>query len=251
MPNEFLQSPKLAVPAYFGPWQREDWAALRTDRPSIVVINPDNGPGRRRPGYRPLVRDLQKRGVEVFGYITTGWLQRPWSDWAQDVARYAIDYGVDGVLFDEVEVDSANLSALRKLDAIGRSAVARVAFNPGRAIPDRWRQQFPKALWITFEGTARQYLDRVPDEVSRPADWHLVHSVPKSLQVRVAAKVASAEVGYAYLTADRMPNPWDVYDTQWHAERRRRSSAGQLGSTQSRIPERTSGFASETVIPTP
>jgi Spherulation-specific family 4 len=197
------------VPAYFGPWQQADWIALKSDAPAVVVINPNSGPGQvRHPGYRTLVRSLRNRGCDVYGYVTTAWLQRATADCRADVERYASDYGVSGVLFDEVGVDGADLRKLRELAALS----TKVAFNPGRAIPDRWRSQLPEALWITFEGTGRQYLNRVPDLVGRPRDWHLVHSVAPSQRSRVWARLNASGVGYGYTTADKMPNPWDVYD---------------------------------------
>jgi Spherulation-specific family 4 len=204
---------KLAVPAYFGPWQHHDWSALIAAQPSMAVINPDTGPGsRRHAGYRPLVAQLANRGCAVLGYVTTSWLTRSPDAIAADVATYRARYSTSGVLLDEIAQETQSLSALRRIVArIPDDTV--VVLNPGRRVPDRWRVALPVAAWITFEGSARQYLDR-PIESAGDNDWHLVHSVSVADTRPVAARLARNGPAFSYVTRDRLPNPWDCFDSR-------------------------------------
>jgi hypothetical protein len=201
----------LVVPAYFGPWERHHWAMLREARPSVVVINPASGPGSEPQGdYRPLIEQLQRNGTTVIGYVTTSWLTRSTPECVADAHMYLDTYGTTGVLYDEVPID---ISALEQLtDLVGQSPNT-VVLNPGRQIPSRFRSTLPNAMWVTFEGTARQYLERhAGNQPANSTDWHLVHSIAPSFRARVLRTLESNNPGHAYLTADRMPNPWDVFD---------------------------------------
>ncbi len=201
----------LAVPAYFGPWEQTHWAELLACRPELVVINPDTGPGATvHSGYQSLVRQMRRSGTIVLGYVPTWWGQRPIASCRRDGDRYVSMYGTSGVFFDEVTVELAALSNLRTLG----TGYGHVGFNPGRVIPQEFRWALPAAVWVTFEGTARRYLERSTerDGISHPTDCHLVHSVPRSLRLRVERALQRFQPGFSYVTADRMPNPWDVFD---------------------------------------
>jgi Spherulation-specific family 4 len=208
---------KLAVPAYFGPWERHHWASLLNARPAVVVINPASGPGPEpQGGYGPLVEQLRRNGTTVLGYVTTSWLARSVAECAAEVRTYLDAYGTTGVLYDEVPPD---LAALEQLYQLAQPAVAGsasvVVFNPGRQIPQEFRDALPTVSWVTFEGTGRQYLERhggTHPPVASPTDWHLVHSVPPSSWARVLRTLHRNAPTHAYVTADRMPNPWDVFD---------------------------------------
>jgi hypothetical protein len=206
---------KLAVPAYFGPWEHAHWEALVHANPATVVINPDSGPGTEpHLGYRSLISRLQARGVSVLGYITTSWSNRSLAECADDVASYFDVYKTTGVLFDEIPPDLTTLPLVR--DLAGLCGPRTVVFNPGRQISNEFRNEVPSAQWVTFEGTARQYLERHGKTSGAPpahcGDWHLVHSVPRSLVSRVRRTLAHNRPGFSYATTDRMPNPWDVFD---------------------------------------
>jgi Spherulation-specific family 4 len=201
----------LVVPAYFGPWERHHWAMLVQARPSVVVINPASGPGHEpQSDYRPLVEQLQRNGTTVLGYVTTSWLTRSTPECAADAHTYVDTYGTSGVLYDEVP---SEVSALEHLTRLVAESPNTVVFNPGRQIPSRFRSALPNATWVTFEGTARQYLERHSgNQKAHAADWHLVHSVAASVRPQVLRTLQRNNPGHAYVTADRMPNPWDVFD---------------------------------------
>jgi hypothetical protein len=200
----------LGIPAYFGPWDLASWTALLRDRPVVAVINPDTGPGiRRHPGYVPLVRAMRRAGVRVLGYVPTGWLCR--ADTYLLSERHLRWYGVDGIFWDEIPVGPATIRELRSFTAwSSEHGLVAEAFNPGRRIPPSWRRVAPRAWWITFEGSGQDYLER--DVVlGERGDWHLIHTVSGRNRRRVDKLVAERAPTLAYVTQDRLPNPWDCY----------------------------------------
>jgi hypothetical protein len=198
------------VPAYFGPWAASEWESLVRMRPAIVVINPAHGPGvSAHGGYRENVDRCRAFGAEVLGYVATGWLRRSIDDVADDVANYASWYGTSGTFFDEIPNSSApgRVGELRKLDEL--TWTQRTVFNCGQPIPQRWYRLFPRVLWGTFEGGPAQL--RETAFVGPPhRQVHLVHSVPETAAARVSAELSRRGVGFSCVTADEMPNPWDV-----------------------------------------
>ncbi len=207
----------LGVPAYFGPWERDRWGGLLADVPSVVVLNPDNGPGRiPSPDYRALCELLRKRGTRTLMYVHTGYLSRDVADIAVDAERALSWFGVDGVFFDEVPVDNTR-PTLSKLDRLADLSSAACTFNSGRVVPERWYSRFATATFVTFEGTPQQFDGRFPvgarPTVAGPPDrqWWLLHSAPLRTHRSYWNLFHELGLGHAYVTNDRLPNPWDAY----------------------------------------
>ena len=211
--------PRSLVPAYFGPWQEDDWDRLSADRPEIVVVNPANGPGTTRsPPYRRLIDALRRRGSNVLMYVHTDYFRRDTVAVAADVRRAFDWFGVDGVFFDEVPVDD-NREVRRLLRFLAGLSPDICVFNAGRAVPKAWFSLHPNAAFVTFEGSAHQFVERFGSDphlvVVGPGArqvW-LVHSLPARSHRRYLTVLADAGIGFGYLTSDRLPNPWDVYSS--------------------------------------
>jgi Spherulation-specific family 4 len=214
------QTPGVLVPAYFGPWEVGHWSRLLADRPAIVVINPANGPGSGPSAqYLSLVRRLQESGSTVLMYVRTGYFRRPEPEIALDAANARAWFGVDGMFFDEVPVDDT-ASVAARLDTLAELSPAYCVFNTGRTVFGDWFDRWPHALFVTFEGSAKQLTERFgnrPDrQVWGPAArqlW-LVHSVPAGSRNRYRRLLGDAGLGFGYVTDDVLPNPWDVYVSQ-------------------------------------
>jgi Spherulation-specific family 4 len=202
--------PALVVPAYFGPWAIAAWEALIELAPSVVIVNPANGPGETgHEGYRELVGRLADRGSEVLGYVSTSWMTRDHADIATDVARYREFYGVEGAFFDEIPNAPAEgrTAALRRLGAI--LGPSRTVCNCGQPIPPRWFDALPGVRWGTFEGGPGALK---ASRFTGPPDRqiHLVHSVTDADADAVHATLAERGVAFGCVTSDEFPNPWDV-----------------------------------------
>ena len=198
------------VPAYFGPWEVEQWATLERLAPAAVIVNPANGPGQAElAGYRALAHRLCAQGTEVFGYVATAWLARNPADIADDVSHYADWYGVNCVFFDEIPNQphpgrGAVLNQLRSLRGGDRTV-----FNCGQPVPVRWYRTVPDVRFGTFEGLA-EGLHRSAFAGPPHRQVHLVHSVLPDQRNAVLAVLGQRKVAFACVTDDALPNPWDV-----------------------------------------
>jgi Spherulation-specific family 4 len=204
----------IGVPAYFGPWELNAWGHLSGDRPAVVVLNPDNGPGRTpSPDYLALIESLRNRGIRTLVYVHTDYLRRDFDAIALDVKNALSWYRTDGIFFDEVPVEDTG--AVRSTLAALESLSTRCAFNSGRVVPDSWYRRFPDATFVTFEGDPRQLAERTGPTrgIEGPPErqWWLLHSAPVSTHSNVWELFRTLGIGLAYVTDDRLPNPWDVY----------------------------------------
>ena len=201
---------QLAVPAYFGPWERAEWDVLIDRRPGVVVINPANGPGRAcERAYGDVIGRCRTIGAEVLGYLSTRWLDRPVDETAEEAARYRDWYGVSGLFFDEVPnvPTKGRVKVLSRLNDL--TPPGQTVFNCGQPIPDRWYRLLPDVRWGTFEGSPAQL---AATSFRGPArrQMHFVHSVTNATVGAVRAELHLRDVGFACVTTDQMPNPWDV-----------------------------------------
>lgn len=202
--------PRALVPAYFGPWEVAEWAALQRLRPAGVVLNPDSGAGdAEHAGYRPIAQWFASQGTEVFGYIATNWLGRTINDLSAEAKRYSEWYGVTGLFFDEIPNGSqrGRTAFLRSLASLWGGA--HTVFNCGQPVPARWYSAVPDVRFGTFEGSAED-LARSAFVGPPHRQLHLVHSVTAAELSTVAATLAQRMVAFACVTADVIPNPWDV-----------------------------------------
>ena len=148
------------------------------------------------------------------------WEREHWRGLLADVAvdaEHALSwFGVDGVFFDEVPVDNAR-ATLSKLDRLADLGSAVCTLNSGRVVPERWYSRFATATFVTFEGTPQQFESRFRvgsrPTVAGPPDrqWWLMHSAPLRTHRSYWNLFHELGLGYAYVTNDRLPNPWDAY----------------------------------------
>ena len=218
--DEAPARPAVGVPAYFGPWERDHWNRLIADAPSVVVLNPANGPGRAPSAeYRALRDTLRRAGTRVLVYVHTEYLTRDLSDVGTDVERSYAWFDADGVFFDEVPVENTR-SVRSKLDRLYELSPKTCGFNTGRVTAPSWFRRYPAAQFVTFEGTPDQLDQRGEDPLSRlidgPAErqWWLLHSAPLRTHRARWEQFRDLGLGLAYITNDRLPNPWDVYTTR-------------------------------------
>ena len=201
---------RLAVPAYFGPWETREWDVLLARRPAVVIVNPANGPGTKpHVGYCEIIDRCSSVGAEVFGYLSTRWLRRSSAEIAEGVARYRDWYGVERVFFDEIP----NGSRVGRIDVLSGLAAMTptggTVFNCGQPVPERWYRLLPNVRWGTFEGGPEQLAGS--SFVGPPErQMHFVHSVTEASVAEVQTELDRRRVHYACVTDDLLPNPWDV-----------------------------------------
>ncbi len=177
-----------------------------------VVLNAADGPGDRPdPAFRAAAERLREAGVRLLGYVDTGYGRRRTSAVVSDIRRHRRWYAVDGVFFDQVPADAAQLPRFRRLVLSARVLGARVTvLNPGTH-PDPGYASFADLL-VTFEGTWEDYRRaRVPDwTADHPPErfCHLVHAVPEGRAGQVARTAEARGAGVHCAVPGTGANPW-------------------------------------------
>ncbi|MBK7948166.1 MAG: spherulation-specific family 4 protein [Deltaproteobacteria bacterium] len=204
-----------------------------------VVFNPASGPGVAvdpnyvdANGLGPLP-DLRAAGAVVYGYVTTGYGARAAADVLADIDAYLVGHyagRVDGIFFDEVSSDLAQVGANRTYVARvqAQEPGARTIGNPGiTAIQNpsgqtTWTAADYAAVFdvlVTFEQTGAEYRSSYSPPVylaARPASGfaHLIHS-DGPFDPTLLALAASRKAGLVFVSDDVMPNPYDLLPSYW------------------------------------
>lgn len=215
---------RVGVPAYFYPWPNDRfWAAL-VDAPdgTIVILDPDNGPGLSPdPLYEAAVGALRTGRATLYGYVDSNYGARSLTSMVDDAARHRSWYGVDGIFVDQVEATAARRPHYAELCAELRSWGLAIALNPGQPVIDRSYADLADQL-VVFEGTLASYRAcRFPEWMSSArADqlWHLVYEVADAEDFRAVTRLAAQRnAGVLHATDGTMPNPWDRLPPYWMA----------------------------------
>ena len=213
----WAQTQRMAIPSYFGPgslWTKLGAAAPRV---GLAIINPKSGPGDAvRADYVAQVRATQARGVTVLGYIHTSYGKRPLSEIQSEIERFRRWYGVNGIFYDEVSNDDANLSYYQQCKAAARARQPKavIVINPGTPVTEGYMGVAD--IVLTFESDYGAYLNRAADPAwvaKYPARrfYHLVYAVPTAATMRTAVRLSKQRnAGWVYLTPDNLPNPWNT-----------------------------------------
>src|SRR5581483_127269 len=149
----------LAIPSYFPPGAL--WRRMEKGFPlvRVAVINPDNGPGRTVDiDYLAQVRQSQKAGLLVVGYVSMQYGSRDAAVVASEIDKYHAWYGVDGIFFDEVSSNASYQAyyAAFNMAVKKRDPAALTILNPG-TVPDECYMSISDIM-VTFEGPLGTYL---------------------------------------------------------------------------------------------
>jgi len=208
---------RLAVPWYLHPAEDpEQWEELirqsQLGRVAFAVVNVASGPGPADDPYYPeALQRLRAGGVSLHGYVDTDYSARPPQDVMDDVAVWADRYQVDGIMFDRVSADEANLEYYRPIAEFSRQAGVRVLVaNPG-VIPDpAYLDMFDVICVYEDVDAVHRRLTTMPRPLDVPPErlWHLVHGVPPEGFDDVLSRVAAQGAGLTFVTERTGANPW-------------------------------------------
>jgi hypothetical protein len=211
-----MPAPRLAVPAYFHPHARPadwGWLARSAARVRMVILNVASGPGPRPdPAFIVAARRLRRAGVDVAGYVDTGYGRRAPGQALADLELYLQWYQVTGVCFDQAAGTADQLGYYAALARGARTAGVRlVVFNHGVHPVEAYAEHAD--LLGTFEGPWRAYAGlEVPGWTRRwPAGMfqHVVYSVPPRDFDRALALAIARHAGCVYITDRGGANPYD------------------------------------------
>ncbi|WP_194892991.1 spherulation-specific family 4 protein [Catenulispora pinisilvae] len=236
----------IAVPAYFNPNGSPGstfWTQLDQSTPAvgIAVANPDSGPGSAfDQGYANAVQAATNSGVQVIGYVDTGYFgttgrttrdgqttTAAWTAQAQaDVDNWYSwygGYGLAGIFFDDgladCGTDNAHVSLYEAINTFTKQnhSGALTVDNPGVAADQCYADAAD--VLVMFEGTYADYTTwTAPAWELSSTDpdkfWHLIYNTPTQANMENAVSLSKQRnAGYLYVTDDNLPNPWDTLPT--------------------------------------
>jgi Spherulation-specific family 4 len=220
----------FGIPAYGYPGSGGVWESLlRLDAGTLVIMDPADGPGRIiDPRYSAVVSDATRRGLRVYGYVTTDYGRRAAAAMAEEVERYREWYRPAGIFLDQTPGMIASNGAISEVVDRIRACKLSLAINPGQPEIDPEDAAMADQV-INFEGPYAAYRQaRFPTWVRDfPADrfWHLIYEVRDVRTMRrVAGMAGLAHAGVVYITDASMPNPWNRIPSYWQEEQKMLSS---------------------------
>jgi len=203
------------VPLYTDPGD-PSWTAIVAAKqahptvPVIAVINPNNGPGgSRSAGYTSGIAKLQQVGIQVIGYVATGYTSRGIPTVEADINQWKAFYPtVQGIFFDEQSNTPGDETFYKTVSQYAKAqGLSFTVGNPGTDTGPSFVGAVDVGLIYESFGLPAS---------SRMAGWH--SGFPKSnfgiipygaALDHAYVKAAKAMVGYIYVTNDDLPNPWD------------------------------------------
>ena len=215
----------LIVPAYWG-GDGAEWAQLTAaadDVPIIAIANEANGPGTEfNPDLNASINTLRAAGGDVIGYVYTQYGTRNAAVVKQDIDRWAADYDLDGIFFDEMSNDTADLPYYTDLYDYTKQVNTgwRVVGNPGFNTGQVYLAA-ADTLVVIETGTDYETYEASLWNANHGADRfaHLVHSRADGADMRSVIDAAFADnAGWVYVTDDVMSNPWDTLPAFWDDE---------------------------------
>jgi hypothetical protein len=208
-----VTSARAALPWYVHP--AEDPAAWEelatvTPRPSFVVVNVHDGPGKPDDPWYPAAL-AKLRGIRLVGYVDVAYGQRDPAAVDDDVRAWMELYRLGGVMLDQLPSGADSTQRVAEyVTGVRRAGAGYVVGNPG-TVPHLGHLAMLDVTCV-FEGTAAQYEEFRPpaglSRLPRARVWHLVHTCPADQIDEVTARTAQLGAGHAFVTDREMPHPW-------------------------------------------
>jgi len=223
----FGQSQRMAIPSYYYPGQLWQKAASGAPTVGMEVINPNSGPGTSAdPAYQTQVKVAQASGLAVLCYVNSGYGKRDPNQVAQDLWHAFSWYGVNGIFFDQVPTDAADVNTYVQWRVYIKSLNSKaIVVLDASGQPDEGYMQAGNII-CNFAGDYNSYqtgYTPIPWASSYPANrfWHIIFNVPTDTQMRdVVAESKQRHAGWVYVTPVGLPNPFGALpaDTYWLEE---------------------------------
>ncbi len=179
--------------------------------PIVAIVNPNSGPGAAMdPNYVSGILSLQSAGVEVIGYVPTGYGSRSPAEVESMVNQYKSWYPVTGIFFDEMSNVAGSESYYSALNAYAKSlGFTYTVGNPGAdTIPS----------YVGTMDTIVIYENQGLPNLSSLEGWHSDYAKGNFAMMAYGVQsvnqsypsTTSPHVGYIYITNAELPNPYDA-----------------------------------------
>lgn len=208
-----MRAARPALPWYVHPAEDPNaWnlLATRVPRPSFVVANVHDGPGKPDDPWYPQAL-ARLRGLRLLGYVDLAYGERRPADVLDDVRAWLTQYRTGGVMFDRFPADRAATGrCVEYVSGARRVGAGFVVGNPG-VVPELGYLALLDVTCV-FEGASADYARFRPPaalaRVPRARVWHLVHTCPPDALADITARTAQLGAGHAFVTDRVMPHPW-------------------------------------------
>ena len=177
----------------------------------VAIVNPSDGPGSSLSGaYTTGIAKLVAAGIQVIGYVATGYATNPIASMEATIDRWKSFYPqLEGIFFDEQSNQAKDVAYYQTLSQYAKAhGLSYTVGNPGTDTAEAFVGALDTMLIYETDG--------VPS-VSQMAGWHTKYPrsnfgiIPYKVPAMNASFVSTARgyVGYIYLQSDDLPNPWD------------------------------------------
>lgn len=213
----------IIVPSFIVPGS--DWDGIAGAYPvvGIALLNVDSGPGTElETSFQAQVDAEQSAGVQMYGYVSSGYGAVPLSDAEAQINDYAQWYGIRDIFVDEASTNCSEVSIYyQPLYEYIHANGGQEILNPGTATSECYMAATD--ILDSFEGTPSQYATYVPPAwtANYPASsfFNEVYSVPTQVSMRrMVAEAVELRAGWVYVTKLGPPNPYDELPSYWSAE---------------------------------
>ncbi len=213
------------VPAYA--WSSAFWTQAIDSHPAPSVIILDiTGVGAGTapvPHFQALVAKAHAAGINILGYSSTEYGQRPAAEVEADVRNYKAWYHVNGMFLDLTASTTGELGYYQSLASFIHSSIPQsvIWLNPGD-FPAQGYMSVGDVVMV-FEGSYAGYRQlQVPGWVSHYDPSRFVNVVYATSGSDLASAVSLAGTrgaGYLYVTdLPGSPNPYNALPSYWSQE---------------------------------
>lgn len=217
------QATGLIMPIY-GNTSSQFNAAIAAARKvqTVVILNPDDGPGSRKDTFiAGYVSKLKSAGAIVIGYISTQYGGVSTSRVQSQMNAYISYYGIQGYFLDEMSDSSSKLGYYKTLKAYAAGKGKYVVGNPGTTVPSSYAATAD--LLITYEDPYSAGWTR-----SKPPSWAagkpskigaIVYSTNSSLMNGVIDRAIALGYGWVFVTDRGGADPFGIAPSYLSSER--------------------------------
>ena len=212
-PTSGVATSGVIIPLYSYPGS--SWNAIIQQKvaypsvPITVIVNPSSGPGASKdPNYVTWINNLKSAGVNVLGYVYTGYGARSASSVEADITTYKAWYGVNGIFLDEMSNVVGHESYYSALTSYAHSlGFSTVVGNPGATVPSSYVGAVDVIVIYENSGIpSASALGSSTMGLSKSGFATMSYGVSSLTSSSVSAVAAYA--GYVFITDESMPNPY-------------------------------------------
>ncbi len=223
---------QLLIPAYFYPngLGLRSWEGLidAASKVKIVVIaNPSSGPGdQRNTEYFLILNAASEKGIQVIGYVSTGYAKYSLSNVKQQIDHWFEFYPqIKGFFFDQQSTEARDVPFYLELRDHARLKIkdALIINNPGGICDELYFAQAVAdvtCIFSSFEGFDRfsppgPFLQYPPSRFAA-----LTYQISDSKAMRQVINDAMVKrIGYLYVSdTPKGVNPWARLPVYWNEE---------------------------------